>query len=471
MKKLIIFLFAALSLASCESFVDIVPKGQTIPTTVDNFGDMMNNGTVAMGGDSYAFTDICYCVNFLEFLSDDFTAPENPASVYYNVFRNNSFLYNTIVWNNEIYSAAEEDANWNGLYKSNYIANFVLDNIDKAEPGASYTRETVKARALFHRAFNYFELANLYGKQYNAATASSDLAIPLVLESNINNQYPRATVAEVYAQILKDLDLAIELFDNTNPEFNNLPGKAAAYALRARTYLWMQEYDKAYADATASLNLRGTLINYNNLFQYMPGIPAYGIGGYDTNRTTNSEILYLRYKTESLLGPYSDKLLAITDQQNDLRWTTFMGALEMSGIMETVNWTRIINGGINIAEVWLIKAEAALRKSTSDVNGALEALNFLRQNRYAAATYQPVTTTDKDELLTEILNERRRELVYTDLSFLDKKRQNADPKTAKPMTRTVYGQSYTMPVGDPRWELLIPYNVMDFNKLLVQNER
>lgn len=471
MKKLIIFLFAALSLASCESFVDIVPKGQTIPTTVDNFGDMMNNGTVAMGGDSYAFTDICYCVNFLEFLSDDFTAPENPASVYYNVFRNNSFLYNTIVWNNEIYSAAEEDANWNGLYKSNYIANFVLDNIDEAEPGASYTRETVKARALFHRAFNYFELANLYGKQYNAATASSDLAVPLVLESNINNQYPRATVAEVYAQILKDLDLAIELFDNTNPEFNNLPGKAAAYALRARTYLWMQEYDKAYADATASLNLRGTLINYNNLFQYMPGIPAYGIGGYDTNRTTNPEILYLRYKTESLLGPYSDKLLAITDQQNDLRWTTFMGALEMSGIMETVNWTRIINGGINIAEVWLIKAEAALRKSTSDVNGALEALNFLRQNRYAAATYQPVTTTDKDELLTEILNERRRELVYTDLSFLDKKRQNADPKTAKPMTRTVYGQSYTMPVGDPRWELLIPYNVMDFNKLLVQNER
>ena len=471
MKKLIIFLFAALSLASCESFVDIVPKGQTIPTTVDNFGDMMNNGTVAMGGDSYAFTDICYCVNFLEFLSDDFTAPENPASVYYNVFRNNSFLYNTIVWNNEIYSAAEEDANWNGLYKSNYIANFVLDNIDEAEPGASYTRETVKARALFHRAFNYFELANLYGKQYNAATASSDLAVPLVLESNINNQYPRATVAEVYAQILKDLDLAIELFDNTNPEFNNLPGKAAAYALRARTYLWMQEYDKAYADATASLNLRGTLINYNNLFQYMPGIPAYGIGGYDTNRTTNPEILYLRYKTESLLGPYSDKLLAITDQQNDLRWTTFMGALEMSGIMETVNWTRIINGGINIAEVWLIKAEAALRKNTSDVNGALEALNFLRQNRYAAATYQPVTTTDKDELLTEILNERRRELVYTDLSFLDKKRQNADPKTAKPMTRTVYGQSYTMPVGDPRWELLIPYNVMDFNKLLVQNER
>lgn len=471
MKKFSILLLSALLLASCESFVDIVPKGQTIPTTVDNFGDMMNNGSVAMGGDNYAFTDICYCVNFIEFLSDDFTAPDNPASAYYSVFRNNAFVYNTIIWNNEIWSAADEDQNWNGLYKSNYIANFVLDNIDDAEPGVSYTRETVKARALFHRAFNYFELANLYGKQYNAATASTDLAVPLVLESNINNQYPRATVAEVYDQILKDLDLAIQLFDNTNPEFNNLPGKAAAYALRARTYLWMQDYDKAYADATAALNLRSTLINYNTLFQYMPGIPAYGIGGYDTNRTTNPEILYLRYKTESLLGPYSDKLMAITDTQNDLRWTIFMGALEMAGMLEPVNWVRILNGGINIAEVWLIKAEAALRKSSSDVNAALEALNHLRQNRYAAATYAPITTTDKNALLTEILNEWRRELVYTDLSFLNKKRLNADPATANPMTRTIYGQSYTMPVGDPRWNLLIPYNVMDFNKQLIQNER
>lgn len=471
MKKNIILLLAALVLASCESFVDIIPKGQTIPTTVDDFGNMMNNGSFASAGENFSLTDICYCVNFVEFLSDDFTAPENPASAMYYTFRNNSFVYNTLTWNNEIWSAAEEDLNWNGLYKSNYIANFVLDNIDDAEPGVVYTRETVKARALVHRAFNYFELANLYGKQYNAATASTDLAVPLVLESNINNQYPRATVKDVYDQILKDLDLAIQLFDNTNPEFNNLPGKATAYALRARTYLWMQDYDKAYADATASLNLRNTLIDYNAITPLMPGIPAYGFIGYENNKLLNPEILYSRYKTESLLGPYSDNLLAITDKQNDLRWTNFMASFAMAGVLEDVNWVRAINGGINISEVWLMKAESALRKSSPDVNASLEALNHLRQNRYAKATYQPITTTNKDELLTEILNERRRELVYTDLSFLDKKRQNADPKTAKPMTRTVYGQSYTMPVGDPRWQLLIPYNVMDFNDQLVQNIR
>ena len=283
-----------------------------------------------------------------------------------------------MIWNGEIFSAADEDMNWNGLYKSNYIANFVLDNIDEAGPGVSYKREIVKARALVHRAFNYFELTNLYGKQYNATTASTDLAVPLVLESNINVQYPRATVAEVYQQIIKDLDEAISLFDNTNPEFNNLPGKATAYALRARTYLWMQDYDKAYADATESLKLRSTLIDYNTCFQYMPGIPAYGIGGYETNRTINPEILYLRYKTESLLGTYSDKLMSIIDKKNDLRYTLFVGPLAMSGILEPVNWTRILNGGINISEVWLMKAEAALRKSTPNIGESLDALNYLR---------------------------------------------------------------------------------------------
>ena len=76
----------------------------------------------------------------------------------------------------------------------------------------------------------------------------------------------------------------------------------------------------------------------------MPGIPAYGIGGYETNRTINPEILYLRYKTESLLGTYSDKLMSIIDKKNDLRYTLFVGPLAMSGILEPVNWTRILNG-------------------------------------------------------------------------------------------------------------------------------
>ena len=68
-------------------------------------------------------------------------------------------------------------------------------------------------------------------------------------------------------------------------------------------------------------------------------------------------------------------------------------------------------------------------------------------------------------------NERRREIIYTEMSFLDKKRLNADPTTAAPMSRTYLGVTYTMPVDDPHWQLAIPLNVMELNPLREQNER
>ena len=94
----------------------------------------------------------------------------------------------------------------------------------------------------------------------------------------------------------------------------------------------------------------------------------------------------------------------------------------------------------------------------------------MRDRRYLNQNYT-AAPTDPDALLTEILNERRREITFTEMYFLDHKRQNAEPKTARPMERTVWGETYTMPVDDPRWQLAIPLNVMQFNPDWEQNER
>ena len=111
-----------------------------------------------------------------------------------------------------------------------------------------------------------------------------------------------------------------------------------------------------------------------------------------------------------------------------------------------------------------------MRKSSPNVTEAIEALDYVRDRRYLNQNYT-AAPTDPDALLTEILNERRREITFTEMSFLDHKRQNADPKTARPMERTVWGETYTMPVDDPRWQLAIPLNVMQFNPNWEQNER
>ena len=131
--------------------------------------------------------------------------------------------------------------------------------------------------------------------------------------------------------------------------------------------------------------------------------------------------------------------------------------------------SRIHHSGITTAEVWLMKAESALCKTQPDIPTAIEALDYVRKHRYEV--FNPTTISDKRLLLTEILTERRREMIFTEMPFLDRKRLNANPETARPMTRTLYGNTYTLPVGDPHYQLAIPLNVMDLNSLLIQNER
>lgn len=267
MKKIIHTLMVFFTLVACNDFVDVVPKGNTIPETVDDLAKLINVGSMVLtsSGDSWSITyETAYSLGyFLEVYSDDYTASENQASTYYMVHFNSTIFQNTLKWKDYIYSAAENDANWDGLYRGIYITNYVLDHIDDVRDGVSYKRSEVKGQALVHRAMNYFQLVNLYGKQYNAETSATDPGVPLVLESDINKQYPRETVAVVYRQLLKDLDEAIGLLEVSVPEFNNNPGKATAYALRARVYLWLQNYDMAYADAAEALKLQSELIDYN----------------------------------------------------------------------------------------------------------------------------------------------------------------------------------------------------------------
>ena len=50
MKKYISICFT-LILMSCNNFVDIVPKGQTIPETVDDLAKMLNNSGATRGSE------------------------------------------------------------------------------------------------------------------------------------------------------------------------------------------------------------------------------------------------------------------------------------------------------------------------------------------------------------------------------------------------------------------------------------
>lgn len=144
---------------------------------------------------------------------------------------------------------------WNTIYPQIYSANAVTKTIDPATEDP--TLQFYLAQALAMRAFDYFTLAQIYQHHYKGN--ESKPCVPLITEQNADeaavNGCARATVDEVYTQVLKDLTDAITLLEASGMvrEDNRYVSKEVAYGLRARVNLTMENWTDAAADAQKAL--------------------------------------------------------------------------------------------------------------------------------------------------------------------------------------------------------------------------
>ncbi len=145
-------------------------------------------------------------------------------------------------------------------------ANTILENTGKITPAANEqeTWNSIKGSALFLRAHAFYWLAQEFCAPFNAASAAKDAGIALRLTSDINAPTTRASVQASYDQVIADLKEAITLLPVTQ-EYKTRPSKPAAYALLARTYLAMRNYEQAGSYADSCLRLYDKLIDYNTL--------------------------------------------------------------------------------------------------------------------------------------------------------------------------------------------------------------
>ena len=107
-----------------------------------------------------------------------------------------------------------------------------------------------QAKAL--RAYSYMTLAPSF--QFAYEFAADKPCVPLVTESfpeDFTNN-PRATVREVFEQIISDLDYAVEHLEGASRTSKAYIDGSVAHGLRARAYLYMGEWAKALADAQAA---------------------------------------------------------------------------------------------------------------------------------------------------------------------------------------------------------------------------
>jgi hypothetical protein len=98
----------------------------------------------------------------------------------------------------------------------------------------------------------------------------------------------------------------------------------------------------------------------------------------------------------------------------------------------------------------LIRAECEARRGNLD--RALSDLNGLLSSRWTKERpYPDFITTDRENAITKILLERKKELCFRGIRWSDLRRLNQDPARQNTLKRTLNGQNYSLPPADPRY--------------------
>lgn len=164
-------------------------------------------------------------------------------------------------------SQFDGDVVWANNYSVILQANFILQNIGKFEADESLNAKqqaniaNIKATAYFARAYAYASMLPYYCKDYEPATATQEMGLPIVEEVSSEARPARATLKETCDTIINYMNSAdqefakVEAYNKTVKTTDKIvngtsvPSADAVTALRARHYLYMHKYDEAITEA------------------------------------------------------------------------------------------------------------------------------------------------------------------------------------------------------------------------------
>ncbi|WP_257669829.1 RagB/SusD family nutrient uptake outer membrane protein [Parapedobacter tibetensis] len=441
-------LLLVLFLASCgEAFLDVKPsRNQRVPNTVADYLALLDNPTANNNPMNIRSSHTLGIIGADEFYISTEHWNNFSSGVRFN------YQKNAYTWEKTVYEGGEggtlNPTDFDTGYQRILNCNIVLDGL--ANMSSQHQQDDwrlTRGIALFHRALNLYNLAQLFCPVYNEDTAPVDLGLPLRLEADPTVQLARSSVSDTYQQIVNDLMEAVQLLPD-EPLVPFRPSKAAAYALLARAYLQMGNYPKALEYANRCLAVQSALLDFNDLeIGANYPFPLYGIGNVEVIFTSSAynALIYgsARFNADtSLLASYSPEDLrrAIYFRISSNGQSQFFGSYYGNDFFFT---------GLATDEVYLIRAECHAREGNTVE--ALNDLNHLRRHRLEATGYTPLESADSQQILDWVISERRKELVLRGTRWEDLRRLNKDPRYEKPLVRVLGEQHFELPVNHDRW--------------------
>lgn len=394
-RNYLLYIILILASSSCSSFLEVDPKASISGENVINDETSAN---AALNGAYVALRDY-YSVNFqsIAYLSGDnveWTGSQSQIQ---------EFINHRVNAENATISTV-----WNGIYqtvnRANNIIKALRDNqeIDITEE----ERAVILGQAYAIRALSYFDLLRVWG------------GVPLITEPTErvgeNAGIERSSSDQTYALILEDLSAAEELLPQTTDRFAFT--KKTVWALKARFYLYQEDWEQAIAYANRLLtdsdyellspyysffknNVTGTRESVFELFYNANELnPHRGQWQPQTNGGTrqwapNAALVSL-LTTAATAGARSE--LIARDNQN--RW---YGNLYYRSPATDPTYV------IRIAELYLIRAEASAQ--ANDYEQATADLNRVRTRALLDAK---TVSQNQAEVLRWIEDERRLEFAF-----------------------------------------------------------
>jgi tetratricopeptide (TPR) repeat protein len=347
---------------------------------------------------------------------------------------------------------------WRRAYKAINSVNGVLSalNIVKEED-----RDRTEGEAKFIRGILYFELVRMFAQPWVAGAANEGLGVPLVLSPTFTiteeSKVSRATIAQVYAQVLDDLTTAKNLL----PEENGVRASTfTASGFLSRVYLQQSDYQKALVEANRVIE--------SDLYRLLPSVKTV----FETNNTEEA-IFEIQQNTQNNAGTSNDGLATFYSsggpgngradvrveeefynlypaQDKRKQELFYIGAGRRPGSLRSSKWFDPFKNVpvMRIAEMYLTRAEANARLGTAVGDTPVNDLNTIR-NRAGLPDVATATVAD-------ILQERQLELAYEGVRIHDIKRTQ--------------GSTGDFQYNSPKLVFPIPQREINANKNLVQNQ-
>lgn len=439
MRKITTFIaVAALSFSSigCDRFLDIQPEGKIIPVTAEDYRKVLTS----------AYSKYPIHKSLVSLRTDELNVDENTSDF---------IAYREIaMWKDSNNDQSTIEFPWVSFYSVVFYLNQIINEGSKTMTD-SPEKQQILAEAYALRAYVYFDMVNLYGKPYNAATASQDRGVPINLEIDLEQVLKPSSVQEVYDQVHADIKKAEQMMieQKQASPINYRFSKVSLLAFQARTALYQGDWNKALDYANQAMAIKGELSNLNtssqapNHFTSVESIMA-------LDNAFNSAVQNLSYASSDLITKYNtttDKRFGVYFQKNGSKYKVIKGGSSDFRV------------SFRTAELYFIKSEALVKLNRLDE--AKETLLKVLKNRYTPAGFTSIQAEvngmNATEFMSFMMDERFREFALEGQRWFDLRRLNQ-----KKIIHNINGQEYILQQNDVRYTIEFPKSAKKNNPYL-----